>query len=306
MVASELVGVPFLRRCRKLRIGGASGLRVIDAALRCTPEYVKKYWGATQFKQELQTMILEFFDSSDEAEFGRCVSELAPLSPAQSSELVRKLMALAMERSGTECEMALRLLVRLCHHEEIEKTAIEAGFNELYNRMPDIVLDVPDAREMALTFVVEAKKASLLRETWKEPDPSAEEQRDARGVTNFKHEVQMMLLEYFEAGDEGEVERCVSDLAPLSLEKSAEVVRKAMTLAMERTAKELAALPKLLVRLSRHKEVGKSGIEAGFDDFCKRLPDVLLDVPDAKSMLKTIVKEAKGAGALSKDWCEPE
>lgn len=168
-VAEELVSVPFLRRCRLLRIGGATGVRLIDNVMRRTPEYSKKNLGVAQFKRELQNMILEYFLSGDEVEFGRCVSELAPLSPEQSAELVRKVMMLAMERSGSECELGLKLLVWLCRREEIDEDAIEMGFDELYSRMPDLLLDVPDAREMALSFVVEARKARLLREGWQPP-----------------------------------------------------------------------------------------------------------------------------------------
>mmetsp|Transcript_93527 Transcript_93527/g.273868 ORF Transcript_93527/g.273868 Transcript_93527/m.273868 type:complete len:493 (+) Transcript_93527:63-1541(+) len=169
MVADELVSVPFLRRCRLLRIGGATGLRVLDSTQRRTPEYSKKHLGIAQFKREIHTMILEYFNSGDEAEFGRCVRELAPLSQEQSAELIRKVMVLAIERSGSECEMALRLLVWLCRHEELDGEALVHGFDDLYARMPDLVLDVPDAEDMSRAFVVEAKKAKILHQEW--PDP---------------------------------------------------------------------------------------------------------------------------------------
>lgn len=172
LVADELVSVPFLRRCRQLRIGGTTGVRVLNATMRRTPEYSKKHLGTSQFKTELQNMILEYFNSGDQAEFARCVCELAPLSNEQSSELVRKVMLFAMERSGAECELALQLLVHLCRQEEIDGDHVEGGFDELYERMPDVMLDVPDAREMALSFVVEAKKALILRDDWEEPKTS--------------------------------------------------------------------------------------------------------------------------------------
>mmetsp|Transcript_11705 Transcript_11705/g.31966 ORF Transcript_11705/g.31966 Transcript_11705/m.31966 type:complete len:493 (-) Transcript_11705:209-1687(-) len=169
MVADELVSVPFLRRCRLLRIGGATGLRVLEGTQRRTPEYSKKHLGTDQFKREIHTMILEFFNSGDEAEFGRCVRELAPLSRDQSAELVRKVMVLAIERSGSECEMALRLLICLARQEELDTESLVQGFDDMYARMPDLKLDVPDAEDMARTFVVEAKKAKILHQEW--PDP---------------------------------------------------------------------------------------------------------------------------------------
>merc|ERR1719367_2618867 len=107
-------------------------------------------------------MILEYFNSGDEAEFGRCIRELAPLRPEQSAELIRKIMTLAIERSGRECEMALRLLVWLSRNEELDAGTVARGFDDLYVRMPDLVLDVPDAEDMARAFVVEARKAKIL------------------------------------------------------------------------------------------------------------------------------------------------
>mmetsp|Transcript_65247 Transcript_65247/g.155866 ORF Transcript_65247/g.155866 Transcript_65247/m.155866 type:complete len:525 (+) Transcript_65247:184-1758(+) len=168
MVSDELVGVPFLRRCTLLRIGGLSGVQVLKNTQRRTPEYSKRYLDTAQFKKELQTMIEEYLNAGDVAEFTRCVRDLAP-NEAQSAELVRKLMTFAMERSGTECEMALQLLTSLCRDEEVELAAVEKGFDELYERMPDLILDVPDAREMARTFVVEARRAELLPSDWQEP-----------------------------------------------------------------------------------------------------------------------------------------
>jgi len=170
MVADELVSVPFLRRCRILRIGGAGGLLVLDAAQRRTPEYSKKELGTVQFKREIGTMILEYFNSSDQVEFTRCVRDLAPLSQERGAELVRKVMHLAMERSGNECEQALKLLVSLSRNEEISEEILELGFDDLYRRMPDLILDVPDGDEMAKAFVVEAQKAGVLRDTWSIPE----------------------------------------------------------------------------------------------------------------------------------------
>jgi hypothetical protein len=182
MVEDELVSIPFLRRCRLLRIGGPTGLRVLDMTQRKTPEYSKRHLGKTQFKRELHTMILEYFDSGDLAEFGRCVRDLSPLSTEQGAEIIRKVMVLAMERSGSECDQALRLLVWLCRQEELDQEKMEHGFDDLYAKMPDIELDVPDARDMARTFVVEAQKAGVLpvldERLGEWPDPSQTKEKE--------------------------------------------------------------------------------------------------------------------------------
>lgn len=170
LLTDELVSVPFLRRCRLLRIGDGAGLKVLEAVQRRTPEYSKKQLSTAAFKKEIQNMILEYFNSGDQAEFGRCIRELTPLSPAQSAELVRKIMVFAMERTVKECELSLALLVWVIRHEELTPKDIENGFDDMYRHMPDIQLDVPDADQMARTFVVEAMKNKVLRETWPDPE----------------------------------------------------------------------------------------------------------------------------------------
>lgn len=169
LVRSELVSALFLRRCRLLRIGGVSGTRVLRTTQKKIPEYAKKNLSEAQFKSEVHTMLLEYFTSGDLEEVGRCVRELTPLGPEHSAELVRKAMVFAMERSGAECEQALALLVWLSRNEEVDAASLEQGFDEMYARMEDIKLDVPDAPDMANSFVVEAKKAGILRADWNDP-----------------------------------------------------------------------------------------------------------------------------------------
>ncbi|CAJ1366888.1 unnamed protein product [Effrenium voratum] len=170
LLTDELVSVPFLRRCRLLRIGDGAGLKVLEAVQRRTPEYSKKQLSTAAFKREIKEMILEYFDSGDHEEFGRCIRELTPLSSEQSAELVRKTMVFAMERTAAECELSLKLLIWISRNEELSGQEIENGFDDMYRHMPDILLDVPDAEEMARSFVVEAMKNKVLRESWPDPE----------------------------------------------------------------------------------------------------------------------------------------
>lgn len=169
LLMDELVSISFLRRCRFLRVGGASGVEVLDAAQKKTPEYSKKMLGPAQFKREIHGMIQEYFESGDCEEVGRLVRELSPLTATQCAEIVRKLMTFAMERSGKDCEAALELLIWMQRQEELTSLHVEQGFDDLYSKMDDLLLDVPDAREMAKSFVVETKKAGILRSDWKAP-----------------------------------------------------------------------------------------------------------------------------------------
>lgn len=136
-------------------------------------ENTKKHMNTAQFKREVQDTILEYFNSGDKAEVGRCVRDLSPLTPSRSAEVIRKIMVLAMERSGVECEQAFKLIVFLWRKEDVDDRAVEGGFEEMYQRMNDILLDIPDARDMAWSFVVEAKKEGMLSADWSPPEPQA-------------------------------------------------------------------------------------------------------------------------------------
>mmetsp|Transcript_141914 Transcript_141914/g.257897 ORF Transcript_141914/g.257897 Transcript_141914/m.257897 type:complete len:253 (-) Transcript_141914:41-799(-) len=140
----------------------------------------KRHLNTAQFKREVQDTILEFFNSGDKAEVGRCVRDLQPLSPNRGAEIIRKIMVLAMERSGTECEQSFKLIVYLWRQEDLETRAVEGGFEEMYLRMNDIILDIPDARDMAWSFVVEAKKEGMLPADWSPPDPAELDAQDTR------------------------------------------------------------------------------------------------------------------------------
>ena len=128
-------------------------------------------------------MIIEFFDSADKAEFTRRIRELAPLPAARGATIIRKIMQLAMEHSTAECESAVGLMLNLCHEEEITEDVIEMGFDEMYRMMTDILLDVPDAREMAKAFVVEAQKVGILGQTWEIPSPETQQQEYEEDVS---------------------------------------------------------------------------------------------------------------------------
>ena len=130
------------------------------------PEYSRGTLGEREFKKEIRQTILEYFDSKDVAKVGRIVRKLGPLKDEREGELVRKIYTFAMERSGAECELKLKLIVYLRAHEKIDTAAVARDFGQLYAGMEDLILDVPDAKEMAKSFVVQAKERDLLPKGW--------------------------------------------------------------------------------------------------------------------------------------------
>eukprot|EP00401_Gymnodinium_catenatum_P015268 CAMPEP_0117510034 /NCGR_PEP_ID=MMETSP0784-20121206/27782_1 /TAXON_ID=39447 /ORGANISM="" /LENGTH=480 /DNA_ID=CAMNT_0005305659 /DNA_START=99 /DNA_END=1541 /DNA_ORIENTATION=+ len=165
-VVEELISVPFLKRCRLLRTGGPSAKSVLEEVERKFPEYTRAHIGEQDFKAELRQTILEYFDANDKDEVRKVVQEMQPLGDERAGELVRKVCVFAMERSGEECDLALNLLEFLHKHEEIESLQLAAGFEQIYERMDDLILDVPDALEMVESFVRQARQRQLLPKGW--------------------------------------------------------------------------------------------------------------------------------------------
>merc|ERR1712151_281605 len=154
-----------------LRMGGVHGRQVLEEVEKKFPEFARRGLGEKDFKAELRQTILEYFDSNDKDEVRRVVQELQPLGDERAGELVRKLCIFAMERSGYECELAIELLASLRKDEEIDCTQLSQGFDQIYARMDDLILDVPDAPEMLQSFVVQARQKQLLPAGW-EPGSS--------------------------------------------------------------------------------------------------------------------------------------
>lgn len=165
-VVEELISVPFLKRCRILRIGGHTVRNLLEDVEKKNPEFARAHIGEREFKNELKQTILEYFDAKDKDEVRRIVQDLQPLGDERAGELVRKVCTFAMERSGVECDLALDLLCFLQLHEELECTQIAAGFEQLHANMDDLVLDVPDAWEMTQSFVRQARERKVLPAGW--------------------------------------------------------------------------------------------------------------------------------------------
>eukprot|EP00397_Hematodinium_sp_SG-2012_P002931 GEMP01002939.1.p1 GENE.GEMP01002939.1~~GEMP01002939.1.p1 ORF type:complete len:463 (-),score=101.31 GEMP01002939.1:1274-2662(-) len=160
----DLFSAPFLHRCLALRIGGAMGVSVLAQVERKVPEYSRRL-DVNKFKTELRKMILEYFDSHDEKEVKRIIQELS-FTDDMAAEFVRKVITFAMERTFADCERALQLLEFLKLHEELTSAHIAQGFTDLYSRMDDISLDIPNALEIVQSVERQAKRAKLLDADW--------------------------------------------------------------------------------------------------------------------------------------------
>ena len=174
-ISDDLLPVGFLDTAERLHIGRDSG-RLVVAQVRdmmavhaisdqhrlSTSLHVRAgtVWSdaketqnkTTVFKKELQLAISEFFDSHDAGEFVRLLSEWE-MDACRAGEIVRKLLVSAMEKTGAECQLVVKLLIKAVKEEKLlSMDDLISGFTQIEHRIDDIKLDIPDVQSMLTSF----------------------------------------------------------------------------------------------------------------------------------------------------------
>ncbi|GAB2213350.1 hypothetical protein Drorol1_Dr00021382 [Drosera rotundifolia] len=286
-------------------------------------EKLKKY------KEEVVTMIREYFMSDDIPELIHSLEELG--APELHPIFLKKLITLAMDRKNREKEMASVLLSAL-HIEIFSTDDIVNGFILLLESSEDTALDILDAsNELALFLaraVIDDVLAPLnLDEIAGKLPPNCsgtETVRVARSlvfsryagerllrcwgggtgwaVEDAKDKIMKLLEEYETGGVVGEACRCIRDLGMPFFNH--EVVKKALIMSME---KQNGAMLNLLQECFSEGLITINQMTKGFARVRDTLDDLALDIPDANQKFAAYVEHAKSKGWLlpSFDVIEP-
>jgi hypothetical protein len=97
---------------------------------------------SSEFKLQLAVCIHEYYDSCDADEVIRTLEELG--CKEYHSEIVKKAISLALDKSSRERELTSRLLTCL-HPTPMTMEEMETGFVNLLDSLYDLTKDVPDA-----------------------------------------------------------------------------------------------------------------------------------------------------------------
>jgi len=286
------------------------------------------------FKARSVAIASEFFVSTDTLEAVRCLREAVADAGAGEGlvELfVKRLVVLALDRSSRERELTALLLSAL-YDEGVDAAQLAAGYRLLVEAAADLSLDVPDAVKQLALFLARGVVDDVLPPSFvavmleEEPSGSAEPSTfkqvalaaaahlHARHGTervlqawggigsaraSAKHAIERIddcLHEYLEALDAAEAAKCLQDLhVPFFMH---EVVKRALTLAIEHGGKAPKAVLDLLAALSESGMVTSNQMARGFARVSERLPDLVLDVPGAPKHFAALVADAKSAGVL--------
>eukprot|EP00590_Aulacoseira_subarctica_P008629 CAMPEP_0172424994 /NCGR_PEP_ID=MMETSP1064-20121228/29323_1 /TAXON_ID=202472 /ORGANISM="Aulacoseira subarctica , Strain CCAP 1002/5" /LENGTH=441 /DNA_ID=CAMNT_0013167509 /DNA_START=208 /DNA_END=1533 /DNA_ORIENTATION=- len=105
----------------------------------------------------------------------------------------------------------------------------------------------------------------------------------------FKIRVTDALEEYFDSGDADEFIACITELK--SAEYHAELIKKAISLSLDKNSREKELISRLLSRL--HPIIlTDNDVSNGFQVLLDSLPDLCIDAPDAKTIVATFLARA--------------
>lgn len=278
-----------------------------------------------RFKEEIVTIIHEYFNSDDIPELIRSLEDLG--APEYNPIFLKKLITLALDRKNHEKEMASVLLSSL-HIEMFTTEDVADGFVMLLESAEDTALDILDASNELALFLARAVIDDVLAPFNLEeicnklrPNSSGTETvKMARSlifarhagerllrcwgggsgwaVEDAKDKISNLLEEYESSGLVSEACKCIHELGMPFFNH--EVVKKALVMAMEK--KNDKKMLDLLQESFGEGLITTNQMTKGFTRVKDGLEDLALDIPNAKEKFKDYVEVGKKNGWVSSSF----
>lgn len=277
-----------------------------------------------EYKKKATVIVEEYFATDD---VDSTANELREIGLSRYNfYFVKKLVSMAMDRHDKEKEMAAVLLSAL-YADVIDPSQVHKGFAKLVESADDLIVDIPDTVDVLALFVARAVVDDILPPAFLTKQ-SASLPKDSKGVQvlrradkgylaaplhaeiierrwggsrnktveDVKARINNLLVEYVVSGDVKEACRCIKDLKVPFFHH--EIVKLALVMAMERRHAEDRLLD-LLKAAAEEGLINSSQISKGFDRMIDSVEDLSLDIPNAKSILKSLISKAASEGWLS-------
>eukprot|EP01114_Cavostelium_apophysatum_P000127 TRINITY_DN1012_c0_g1_i1.p1 TRINITY_DN1012_c0_g1~~TRINITY_DN1012_c0_g1_i1.p1 ORF type:complete len:347 (+),score=124.40 TRINITY_DN1012_c0_g1_i1:222-1262(+) len=275
-----------------------------------------------ELETPLQQTLKQYFVEGDVDEAITRVKEVKFSRP----EFIRKAITLAMERQPYERELVSRLLSAM-YGSTATSEEFAQGFQDILNVLDDVVLDVPNAREMVAKFIARAvvdeviPPATLKHFTAENTlaadaialanalvnDPHRSKKLEhiwgpgaMDSVKRLKREASMLVSEYLTTGDMEEADKCVRKLSAPSFHF--QLVRQALRMALSGREEQQKKVMDLLAFFSKTGLIVPDHVTQGFKACSDELIDIKLDVPTAPAAFAEFVKTAQQGGWLSSDF----
>jgi hypothetical protein len=248
------------------------------------------------------------------AEVAKAIADLG--MPHLRHEVVRKMVLTTLSRTERERRAVARLLADLRADATLSENHVAVGLTRLVGTMEDLILDAPAAAEHIRKFwawvvleelVPPAALQAVRRlriggprgiklveevEAWI-ADPVVTSSAlfsdavDVMRQNEFREAVLKAISEYFDSVDAPEFARILRTLDLDEAQQRIEIVRKVISGALDRQAKDCHAAVSLLQYLVDQGDLRAPDLAKALQQLRERLPDLKLDVPDAEPILNT-------------------
>jgi len=243
-------------------------------------------------------------------------------------ELTKRALIFGIERQAFERELVSLLLSQA--YNLFGGREIRDGFQLMLYRLPDLVLDVPEAPGLLAKFISRAiydeilppafiKDALVDNKYAKETmslafaiTHSTDEKRrlehiwgpgDLSSVENLKKAVDHILMEYLENPDTSAATSSVRDLKVPSF--AGQIVKRALVKALERNHGSGEKIINLFAYWEKTNVMSDGAMKRGFSAAWKQIDDISLDVPGARQALAELHTSAVEKKLLPADYKPP-
>lgn len=233
---------------------------------------------------------------------------------------MRKLVIASLSRGERERKMIARTLSSLRSKGTLSEENVSVGLTRVVASLDDLVLDIPEAGQHVRKFWAWAVLEELVPPSavqavgrlriggkagtevardvvaWTtDPLVTASslftDEVDAMDIQAFRNALVVAVQEFFDSVDGQEFARILRSLNIEETSRRVEVVRKVISGALDRQAKDCHAAVALLNFLVNNEDLKQTDINVALRQLHDRLPDLTLDVPDAAPILETFASK---------------
>lgn len=277
----------------------------------------------------VQPMILEYFENNDCGEVLVSLQEILLNLGPRRWMIVTVLIELAMDHKPSHREMASCLISEL-YQKVISQRDLGKAFDYLMNQLPDLILDTPDASDVLGNFMARAIADDCIPPKFLasyKGHVEIEEAKNAlqrastlfsmkhglvrldnvwgvgggvRPVKSLVKKIIMLLKEYVNCGDISEANRCLMELEVPHFHH--ELVYEAVVMVIEAMhEKTEEAMAKLLQSLVKSFTISYDQMKNGFERVYDMMPDLIIDVPAAYTILERFVLRCRAIGVIDEE-----
>ncbi|XP_028157159.1 programmed cell death protein 4 isoform X2 [Ostrinia furnacalis] len=266
-----------------------------------------------------EPVILEYFEHGDTN--AACEDFLEFVTAKRSHLVCEMIVEIALDHKPSHCEMASVLISDL-YGRVFSAKDIGYAFERLLDKLPDLVLDTPDAAVLLSNFIARCVADDCLPPRFVQSLAAAELNTHARqaihraetllsmnqglvrldniwgvggGIRPVKsliRQIQLLLKEYLTSGELAEAVRCVRELEVPHFHH--ELVYETVLLAVESINSSVEEqLCTFLAELRRCVIVSPDQMDRGFLRVLEDMSDIVLDVPLAYIMLDRFMERCQ-------------